>query len=44
VRVVLEFGVGYDPNVALDLLFFTTECPPSSPTPIPTWMAMTPTP
>ena len=27
VRVVLQFGVGYDPNIALDLLFFTTECP-----------------
>ena len=26
VRVVLEFGVGYDPNVAFDLLYFTTEC------------------
>jgi hypothetical protein len=25
-RVVLEFGVGYDPNIALDLLSFTTEC------------------
>ena len=25
-RVVLEFGVGYDPNFALDLLSFTTEC------------------
>ncbi|MEO5886059.1 MAG: hypothetical protein ABIQ77_00205 [Anaerolineales bacterium] len=27
VRVVLQFGVGHDPNIALDLLFFTTECP-----------------
>jgi hypothetical protein len=27
VRIVLEFGVGYDPNIALDLLSFTTECP-----------------
>jgi hypothetical protein len=27
VRVVLAFGVGHDPNIALDLLFFTTECP-----------------
>src|ERR1041384_2218328 len=26
VRVVLEFGAGYDPNVAFDLLSFTTEC------------------
>ena len=26
VRVVLEFGVGYDPNVAFDQLSFTTEC------------------
>ena len=26
VRVVLEFGVGYDPNVAFDLLSFTTQC------------------
>ena len=26
VRVVLEFGVGYDPNIAFDLLSFTTEC------------------
>ena len=25
-RVVLEFGAGYDPNVAFDLLSFTTEC------------------
>ena len=27
VRIVLEFGVGHDPNIALDLLSFTTECP-----------------
>jgi hypothetical protein len=27
VRVVLEFGAGFDPNVAFDLLFFTTQCP-----------------
>jgi len=27
VRIVLEFGAGYDPNIALDLLSFTTECP-----------------
>jgi hypothetical protein len=27
VRVVLEFGVGHDPNVAFDTLTFTTECP-----------------
>jgi hypothetical protein len=26
VRVVLEFGVGYDPNIAFDLLFFTVKC------------------
>jgi hypothetical protein len=26
VKVVLEFGIGYDPNVAFDLLSFTTEC------------------
>jgi hypothetical protein len=26
VRVVLEFGVGYDPNIAFDQLSFTTEC------------------
>jgi hypothetical protein len=26
VRVVLEFGAGFDPNVAFDLLSFTTEC------------------
>ena len=32
VRVVLAFGVGYDPNIALDILFFTTECP-AVPTP-----------
>jgi hypothetical protein len=27
VKVVLEFGVGYDPNVAFDVLSFKTECP-----------------
>jgi hypothetical protein len=27
VRVVLEFGAGYDPNIAFDTLTFTTECP-----------------
>lgn len=27
VKVVLNFGVGYDSNIALDLLMFTTECP-----------------
>jgi hypothetical protein len=27
VKVVLEFGVGYDPNIALDVLSFTTVCP-----------------
>ena len=26
VRVVLEFGAGYDPNIAFDLLSYTTEC------------------
>jgi len=26
VRVVLEFGAGYDPNIALDTLTFTPEC------------------
>src|SRR6185295_7644920 len=26
VRVVLEFGAGYDPNIGFDLLSFTTEC------------------
>ena len=26
VRVVLEFGAGYDPNIAFDQLSFTTEC------------------
>ncbi|HEY3475178.1 MAG TPA: hypothetical protein VGK56_11255, partial [Anaerolineales bacterium] len=26
VRIVLEFGAGYDPNIAFDLLTFTTEC------------------
>jgi hypothetical protein len=26
VRVVLDFGVGYDPNIGLDLLSFTVEC------------------
>jgi hypothetical protein len=26
VKVVLEFGVGYDPNIGFDLLSFTTEC------------------
>lgn len=26
-RVVLEFGAGYEPNIGLDLLSFTTECP-----------------
>jgi hypothetical protein len=26
VKVVLEFGVGYEPNIAFDLLSFTTEC------------------
>ena len=26
VRIVLEFGVGHDPNIAFDLLSFTTEC------------------
>ena len=25
-RVVLEFGVGYDPNIAFDTITFTTEC------------------
>ena len=27
VKVVLEFGVGYDPNIAFDILSFKTECP-----------------
>jgi hypothetical protein len=27
IRVVLEFGAGYDPNIAFDTLSFTTECP-----------------
>lgn len=27
VRVVLRFGVGFDPNVGFDTLRFTTECP-----------------
>jgi hypothetical protein len=27
VTVVLEFGAGYDPNIAFDTLTFTTECP-----------------
>ena len=27
VRIVLEFGAGYDPNIAFDTLTFTTECP-----------------
>jgi hypothetical protein len=27
VRIVLEFGEGYDPNIAFDTLTFTTECP-----------------
>jgi hypothetical protein len=27
VKVVLDFGVGHDPNFALDLLSFTTQCP-----------------
>jgi hypothetical protein len=27
VEVILNFGVGYDSNIALDLLRFTTECP-----------------
>jgi hypothetical protein len=27
VRIVLEFGVGHDPNIAFDTLTFTTECP-----------------
>jgi len=26
VKIVLEFGAGYDPNIAFDLLSFTTEC------------------
>jgi hypothetical protein len=26
-RVVLEFGAGYDPNIAFDTLTFITECP-----------------
>jgi len=36
VKVVLSFGVGYDPYVAFDILSFTTECPPTetvTPTP-----------
>jgi len=28
VRIVLGFGVGYDPNVGFDLISFTTECLP----------------
>jgi hypothetical protein len=28
VRVQLDFGVGYDPNIALDVMTFVTECPP----------------
>ena len=27
VRVVLEAGVGFDPNIAFDLLFFSQACP-----------------
>lgn len=27
IRIVLRFGVGYDPNVGFDTLRFTTECP-----------------
>jgi hypothetical protein len=27
IRVVLEFGAGYDPNIAFDTLSFTTVCP-----------------
>jgi hypothetical protein len=27
VRVVLEFGAGYDPNIAFDLLSFNVVCP-----------------
>jgi hypothetical protein len=27
VRIVLEFGAGYDPNIAFDTLTFTNECP-----------------
>jgi hypothetical protein len=27
VRVVLEFGVGFDPNIGFDLLSFATDCP-----------------
>jgi hypothetical protein len=27
VKIVLEFGAGYDPNIAFDILTFTTECP-----------------
>lgn len=26
-RLVLQFGVGYDPNIGLDILGFTVECP-----------------
>jgi hypothetical protein len=28
VTVKLDFGAGFDPNLALDVLLFTTECPP----------------
>jgi hypothetical protein len=34
VKVVLAFGVGHDPNIAFDLLYFVTECP-VIPTPTP---------
>jgi len=27
VRVVLDFGGGYDPNIGFDVLLFTIECP-----------------
>jgi hypothetical protein len=27
VKIVLEFGAGYDPNIAFDLLSFNVVCP-----------------
>lgn len=36
VRVVLEFGAGYDPNIGLDLLSFTVDCSGVVVTPPPT--------
>jgi len=42
VKIVLEFGAGFDPNISFDLIVYTTECAPINSTPTST-PATTPT-